>query len=295
MTTSAKQTSLFGTDESTSSRVDFHVNHTQWQGSDKAQRMLDISGQKCAEQFESAGRPGLWARTFLGLLIGQEGWFSSRCALTWKVKGTKYNRLYCQLQVSTLRTGEIGFGLLPTCRANESTESMETIMDRRERTGNGMMNLTALAQSGLLKTPTKMDGEVTSGKKNPVSGDSGTLAQEIMSGYEPTMQKLGLMATPEANNFKCGHRSETARIQRKKEQGWTIGLNDQATLGMLPTPLASDSPEKNTGKRNEDGLQKRAFQQTGQAGQLSPHFVLEMMGFPPYWTELPFLNGETNQ
>lgn len=26
--------------------------------------------------------------------------------------------------------------------------------------------------------------------------------------------------------------------------------------------------------------------------QLNPLFVAEMMGFPPDWTELPFLNGE---
>jgi hypothetical protein len=34
---------------------------------------------------------------------------------------------------------------------------------------------------------------------------------------------------------------------------------------------------------------------TGKTSQLSPQFVLEMMGFPTDWTLLPFLNGETNQ
>ena len=29
--------------------------------------------------------------------------------------------------------------------------------------------------------------------------------------------------------------------------------------------------------------------------QLSPQFVMEMMGFPTDWTLLPFLNGEENQ
>jgi len=33
----------------------------------------------------------------------------------------------------------------------------------------------------------------------------------------------------------------------------------------------------------------------GTSSQLNPRFVMEMMGFPPNWTELPFLNGETNQ
>jgi hypothetical protein len=63
---------------------------------------------------------------------------------------------------------------------------------------------------------------------------------------------------------------------------------------MLPTPTASDNPDKNTGKRNQDGLQKRAYLTTGKTSQLNPRFVAEMMSFPPNWTELPFLNGATN-
>jgi hypothetical protein len=33
----------------------------------------------------------------------------------------------------------------------------------------------------------------------------------------------------------------------------------------------------------------------GKTSQLSPQFVMEMMGFPKDWTLSPFLNGETNQ
>jgi hypothetical protein len=33
------------------------------------------------------------------------------------------------------------------------------------------------------------------------------------------------------------------------------------------------------------------YLQTGKNSQLNPRFVAEMMGFPPNWTELPFLNG----
>ena len=32
---------------------------------------------------------------------------------------------------------------------------------------------------------------------------------------------------------------------------------------------------------------------TGKTSQLSPQFVMEMMGFPADWTLLPFLSGET--
>jgi hypothetical protein len=30
---------------------------------------------------------------------------------------------------------------------------------------------------------------------------------------------------------------------------------------------------------------------SSKTSQLNPRFVAEMMGFPPNWTELPFLNG----
>ena len=151
MTTSVKQTSLFGGDESKSSPVAFLVNRTQWQGNEKAQKILDISGQKCLEQFESAGRPGLWAKTFLGLLIGQEGWFSIRCALTWKVKGTRYNRLYCQLAVSTLRTDEIGFGLLPTPTAMDSSGATANMKSTQVKEGS-MHSVTLSRWAGMLPT-----------------------------------------------------------------------------------------------------------------------------------------------
>ena len=107
------------------------------------------------------------------------------------------------------------------------------------------------------------------------------------------MAKKNLLTTPTARDEKNGSKIQDQRIQRKIKQGWTIELNDLATMGMLPTPTADDNPAKNTGKRNQDSLQKRAYQITGQTSQLNPLFVAEMMGFPPNWTQLPFQNGET--
>jgi hypothetical protein len=62
--------------------------------------------------------------------------------------------------------------------------------------------------------------------------------------------------------------------------------------GMLPTPTASDSPEKNTGKRNQESIANLAREMAGTTSQLNPKFVAEMMGFPPDWTVLPFQGGE---
>jgi DNA (cytosine-5)-methyltransferase 1 len=57
---------------------------------------------------------GLWAKTFSALLIGREDWYSTKCKLIWKLRGTKYSRMYFQLHPSMLPTDGIGFGLLPT-------------------------------------------------------------------------------------------------------------------------------------------------------------------------------------
>ena len=37
---------------------------------------------------------------------------------------------------------------------------------------------------------------------------------------------------------------------------------------------------------------KHKIQHNSKTSQLNPRFVAEMMGFPPTWTELPFLNGD---
>jgi hypothetical protein len=181
------------------------------------------------------------------------------------MKATKSHRFYFLLEVLTPRTEGTEFGSL------------------------------------LLKTPTKMDGEVTSGKKNPISGNSGTLAQEIMSEYKPTMIKLGMWPTPVSSDATTGAiigKNDTFKmtsgLPRKINQNGTDGSVGLARLvQFLPTPTADDNPAKNTGKRNQDSLQKRAFQDTGKTSQLNPLFVMEMMGFPPNWTVLPFQNGET--
>jgi DNA (cytosine-5)-methyltransferase 1 len=49
--------------------------------------MTDTSGRKCLELLERSNRLGSWAKTFAGLLIGQEGWYSTRCRLIWKAEG----------------------------------------------------------------------------------------------------------------------------------------------------------------------------------------------------------------
>jgi hypothetical protein len=109
-----------------------------------------------------------------------------------------------------------------------------------------------------------------------------------------------MLPTPNAQDWNTGTKPETYQARKLRHQ--EKGVNLQMSLrqmamgsGILPTPTASDCGEKVTGLENQDSLVKRAREITGKTSQLSPQFVLEMMGFPTDWTLLPFLNGDKSQ
>lgn len=96
-----------------------HASHTAAPESASANPMIAICGPKCLESFARLPRAGSWAKTFAGLLLGRADWYSKRCRLIWRLRGTRYRRSYFLLQVSTRRTKGTAFGLLPTVRANK--------------------------------------------------------------------------------------------------------------------------------------------------------------------------------
>jgi hypothetical protein len=197
-----------------------HASPTQQQENDLAKKMTVTSGQKCLESYERFSRHGLWARMFSGLLIGMTGWSSMRCNLTWKLKGTKSNRMYFQLLPLALLTDETEYGLLlkTPCAADAYTENLK--------------------------------------KKEQAFGNSGTLAQEVLTGF---IYKRGILPTPVLMDYRGAKTTESLE---------TCGRDQNNSLPDF-------------------------FAQTGRTSQLNPRFVAEMMGFPPNWTELPFQDGET--
>jgi hypothetical protein len=231
MMTSPQQTLLFTEEKSTSSQVVFLVNRTQPLENDLEKKMTATSGQRCLEQYERFSRPTLWGRMFSDLLIGMEGWYSTKCRLTWKLKGTKYNRLYFQLVPSTHPTEGIEFGLLPTVTTQETPHlQAQLTQSNRRKTLKGnshSLNIADLAVRGMLPTPSAFD-------------------------------------------HKSGVKKET--YEKRKQRHLEKGVNLQYPLKQMAADFTN---------------------QNGKVSQLNPPFVLEMMGFPPDWTELPFLNGET--
>ncbi len=187
-------------------RAAFLVSPTVPPGSGKEKKMSATYGRKCLEQLAKFARVGLWAKTFSALLIGQEGWSSTRCRLIWKLKGTRYSRFYFQLRPLALPTEGIEFGLWPTPQATE-----------RHRTD---------------------------------------VAIQMKNEGKPLYYR----------------RTKDGKARQFSPLDYAIWK------GLIPTPTAMDSTNAN-----------------GKTSQLNPRFVAEMMGFPPNWTELPFLNGETSQ
>jgi hypothetical protein len=239
-----------------------HANHTAQPENDLEKKMTDISGRRCLESFARLSRPTSWAKTFSALLIGQMGWSSRRCRLTWKLKGTKYNRTFFQLQVSAHRTDATEFGLLLTPTTKEEVQDLDKFKARMEKYPNGttMPNL-ATQVMGLLPTPTAVQRE----HPDRVEALKQTGADTIYSRANGELRPNSII------DYMDFH-------------------------GLLPTPQAQD--HKPGPNQNQEALGKWArngkLAKDGMPSQLNPRFVAEMMGFPPDWLELPFQSTETN-
>ena len=179
-----------------------------------------------------------------------------------------------------------------------------------------------LAQVGLsqqvmmLKTPCAADSYTDNMTSKGISGTSGTLAQEVVSGYATKHRGL-LLPTP-----LSVEREHPERVEALKATGATR-INSRANgeqrpnglidfmqfYDMLPTPTTdifkiAGMSESAWEKRIADGRQEDVVMAVykeykkadmldavidGKAFRLSPLFTEEMMGFPLMWTTLPFL------
>src|SRR5690348_2216444 len=161
MMTSKKQTLQNGRIELTLFQEDSHANLIRSQVKEKGKTMTDTSGLKCLEQLEKFSHVGSWPKTFSALLIGRGDWYSTKCELTWKLKGTLFSRMFFQLVPSMLHTEEIGYGLLltPTVTERWCKKETEIIMTKngtvRRKYKNGKTSSLGLSSQleRMLPTP----------------------------------------------------------------------------------------------------------------------------------------------
>src|SRR5436190_2052435 len=112
------------------SREDSPASPTAQPGNGKAKKMIATSGPKCLESLEKFSLVGSWVKMFSACLIGQEGWYSTKFKLTWKLRGSSFSRMYFQLAASTLRTEETEFGLLHTPSTQEPGVSVQRLVTK---------------------------------------------------------------------------------------------------------------------------------------------------------------------
>lgn len=309
-----------------------HANRIQQQENALEKKMRDTSGRRCLESYGKFSRHGSWAKMFSALLIGMEGWYSKRCRLTWKLKGTKSNRMYFQLVPSTHRTEGTESGLLPTPTMMEDRRIPNGNDQRQKKIDSNMNRFTYI---GLLPTVAAQDATgIKNLRKDATVSDVGFHSMSLTH-----FATIGLLPTPTASIADRGTERQLqvidGQIQNISPKGTKFGINIRqlAEQGFLPTPKTQDQrgnvfvnrnkanltdaiakmlPTPTTrdykGGKTQATMQKRkergnnavtlpdCFAQTSGTSQLSPLFTLEMMGFPTDWTLLPFLsaNGETN-
>jgi hypothetical protein len=280
------------------------VNRTAKPENDLEKKMTATSGRRCLEQYGRFSRVGSWERMFSDLLIGTGDWYSTKCKLIWKMKGTSYNRMYFQLVPSTHRTEGIEFGLLHTPRATMIEEPNENFIKRMgDRSENCYPHLSAqvvdFVKKGMLPTPTAMDSTGATANMKSSQVKEGSMHSVTLSRF------VGMLPTPRASDVEGGISNpnqiseKNGRFVRTSDKtGTEFGAKLRDVAHLLPTPTASDYHARGD-QPGWDGsdLVSTMHKITGADGktsQLNPRFVAEMMGFPPNWTESPFQSGDKN-
>lgn len=73
------------------------------------------SGRRCFDSYVRLVRPTLWVKTFLASLLTTKDYYSPLSSLTWRLRGTRSQRLsYFRLVPSVPYIEGIGSGFLPT-------------------------------------------------------------------------------------------------------------------------------------------------------------------------------------
>ena len=243
LTMSRPSTQLRFEDAYESFRVASPVSLFQQQESGPGHPTIDISGRRCLESFERLAPPMSWRRTFAASLVGMKGWFSTRCALTWKVKATKSARPYFLLQASTRRTAETASGLLLTPTTREEPVDLDKFKARMEKYPNGttMPNLATQVQQ-MLPTPVAWDGN-GGGARKPKEGKANALGYSLTLKDRAAAQMLPTPMAQESDKI-TGKENQDSMTKRVREAtGKTSQLSPLFVEEMMGFPKGwTESP-----------------------------------------------------
>lgn len=225
----------------------FLANRTHLPGNEKVKKMNATYGPKCYDLYMKLNPTSSWARTFLGYLIGMGAWFSTRCLLTWEVRGTMSHPWLYLRRRSMPPTEGIESGLLPTVTAQEVQTGF-------------------IYQRGMLPTPIASDIHHAERVKKLKETGAETMASRKNGANRPNgltdfLDFNGMLPTPTAMMDEAPIEKVDARNQKQIEKGnspFILGLAQQAMRGMLPTPTSYDYNSARTPEKWEEDQKKYA-------------------------------------
>jgi hypothetical protein len=273
-------------------RGDGLVSRSAMRENEKGQKTNAFYGTRCLEQYKKLNRNLSSEKMYLVSQILTADWYSRRCALTWKLKGTKFSRLLFQLVPKTHRTDEIGAGslLLKTpCTADAYTENHE--QERAEVRQFG--NISTRSADGIYLS----EGDATNSQRKRLEGHDWKWKRFSInrSNERVFVRSKNKFVFTNTTAMDSSNATATMKSTQVKEGSMhSVTLVRAMAMGMLPTPTSgSQNSQHSIAEWGGSGNNMRKI--PGSFSPLNPRFVAEMMGFPPNWTELPFLNGEQNQ
>ena len=191
-----------------------------------------ISGRRCSALLTKSGPLGLSVK----MLLESPLWWKAGYALTWEAR-----QLYGERVTEFTDTS--------SARPSPSSEFAETLRVTDIPSSRCLFRLrlselpteeTESSSLPLLMTPTTIlrcespeEMRARAARNGYANGTKyNGLQSQIM--YDERLQ--GLLPTPTARDEKNPSSPDGERIARKREQGYTIELNDLAAMQMLPTP-----------------------------------------------------------
>ena len=226
------------------------------QVNERGRQITETSGRKLLNSLDRFARIMPFSKMFLGYLVGTKDFFSSIYVLNWKLKATKYCRLYYHLQASERGTKGTGSGSLPTMDCSDR----RSMKSKQWGVSNVIRSLPTLRsqESGNYQYS---NGDKTRPKTLTLTGKLRSIP--TLTNSTATMQDL-IQA-----QFHSSKRPEYKSITTLSARDYkdTPGMTYQA------------------GKRNRrDRPGRQIGYETGL--KLHPNFAEVMQGFPIGWTEL---------